>query len=340
VRETGRSPFVLEERSTAGEEPSFEDVVLEEAGTVTFGGVDPPRCVDGLFAWDVDDAGRVGMIRRDPAGLRFLRIDARGQASADVPLASLGDVFSGAVLWWAGDRWLVVASADWNRSTAIWLDAKSGASSPLASWEGERFLGLRRLPYGGFVAYRSASIGRFDADGRRLWRFDAGPRTPLLGIDDVSVTPVGSVLVLDRRGRRIGVFDAAGRVADSIDLEVALPDCRGPRQVRAELSGTVLVVDGTAIWRLREGPLARFVLRDARRRWQPSVDRIAPDGSWWFVDESSFLRVEPPDLSPDTTLVETSVLPSRFGIAGLVKQMKEPNWIYSGKIRRYVLKQI
>ena len=241
VTETGRTPFAPPKKD-AEPDPAAEARPIELAflGSIPLGS--PPKIagpVRDVGAFDLDDRGRIGFVRRTAGGSTpeaFVLIDPAAEGGSvllERPLGELADPSTASVLlaWTGGDRWVLIATrlADDGPARAWTIDAATGDATPLPRFDAPHVESIDGTGDGGFaglvVQHGEYTItewlARFDADGRTLWRVEESSEDSraLFSPDGVAVSAAGRVGVVSAVGEDLRVFSPDGRHLRTIELE-------------------------------------------------------------------------------------------------------------------------
>jgi len=311
VKETGREPYAPSE-APAEPEPKIQDVELVELGRVRFGAgplKDSP--VHGVITYDVDDRGRIGVVRRPGEGedhFTFALLDAVGEERVSFPLEPFTrDPWPAIELCWLeSNRWLITHSVSGVPARAFWIEAQASTVERIEAWRSPGVNQLVRGPegrsfalvtYAGMYTMRSALIA-FDESGRKLWEIGELYEDPtkLFSPMDLTVTADGQVVVLQGIRNELQVYEPDGTYATTVSLEAVLgAKPRYPSEVHALPEGGLLVEDQNRYAQLDD----KFELVGWIQPHYPDGSTTGPKsllvdsrGTWWSRDEGAFLELD------------------------------------------------
>jgi hypothetical protein len=315
VKEAAREPFV---EPTAGSptDSAAPERALRPLGTIELAGASPQAPpVRSVQVFDFDGRGRIGFIRREDRALAFVLVNDDGAALRETALDSLRPEqpsVTVAAAWLDGERWLLWTSSLELRakSSAWWLDAATGALTPIQGFDCPSIQAVGRFDDGGFAVLglnrnkftADNEVIAFDSQGKRRWSVRGrDPTAPNLEYyrNGLTVTATGAVCAVSAVRKDVHVFDRDGKFLKSVDLAAAwrrspnypsriVPDVEGGFAVE-DFGGTAAVVRMDSEGRIKaqvpppRTPDGRLVeLRGFR---------VAPDGKLWGADESSIVRL-------------------------------------------------
>lgn len=311
VVERGRTPYTpADSRPSA---PAIPTQRLTALGTITFppeftAAASPVRNLEGFV---IAGSDRFAFLRREAKGPdTFVVVNTAGklihQVRLDgIPIAPKSD-WSG-YLWAGGDRFLLTRSELGGKGQAWYLDAASGAITPLAGFECPPIKRIAAFPQGGFITLNTVAtkytmweeMYAFDAQGKQIWcqkggngySSEDGPER-LFSPEDLTVTPDGKVAVLDNIALTVQIYAGNGRFLKRLDLEKAwrrkpeyptniVPDANGGFLI-FDFPGKPSIVRTYADGKIRVGvPLPASA---AQENGTLDEIRIGSDGKIWVSD--------------------------------------------------------
>lgn len=316
VTEEGRRAY---EAEPAPPEAALEiqDVELRALGRVSLGkGPVKSSPLRELFTYDVDDRGRIGVVRRPPnrqGHFSFELLDTVGDPLRSFVLEDFpGEPWPGIELCWIeADRWLITRSVYGRQepSEAFWLDADGGSTRKIEGWDCPFVEELSRAGNGKFVAMvryqlkytHEDALFAFDANGAELWRIQ--PDYSAVAEDerltcamDVAVASDASVVVLEGVRNDLKIFSQDGEYLRTVGLAAVLGrEPEYPTEVHALAEGGVLVEDKHRYAVLDESfALVRWFQPHYADGSTTGIDtfEVDPHGTWWSHDLGAFLELD------------------------------------------------
>lgn len=314
VRELGVEPYtpVESERDQAPKPVAtpFEAAVL---GVVDFGAAGAAPPVSGVVCWNLDDKGRVGVVRQpaEEGGFsRFELIDNRGVAvrSFALPGIELTSSLYSTLSWVSGERWLLAADEVGESAPGFgcWIDAAGGSLENFANWNAPSPVAVERGRDGSFVLLgvqrsrysQTSQLVAYDNTGRRRWSVGENyqDEAMLFSPEDVALASNGDIVVLEKTSNRLKVYGSNGGFLSSLDLTVILgQEPSYPTDLHALPDGGWLLYDFGA--RTMHRLDAAFALLDSfplsyadgTRSDRLRLEHIGADGRWWGRDRSAFV---------------------------------------------------
>ena len=262
----------------------------------------------------VDGQGRIAFLRADEATTSFVLVDSSGKLVREIALAiqpKIDSTYWSSLCWVGGNRF-VIALSEYGvngKAKAWWVDAQTGNVEPIPTFDSPSIKRLAGAADGSFIALAALrskytfeeSVTRFDSQGQRQWRLtdDSRDAAALFAPEDVAMTGVGDVLVLENIAYRLKRFDRNGRHLSTIELEKAWK--RKPSYVVGvipESDGGCLISDFNG-----SPPFVRMTLAgvvaggfepkyaDGRAVGTAHGMQAAPDGHLWISDRHALLRL-------------------------------------------------
>lgn len=285
---------------------------LPMLGSFVLQGLAKRDAIRDIGAFDFDDRGRIGFLRRERQGYSFVLVQGTGEVLATISLPTMpqGDCACDLTLSWiTGERWLTNLGQK-NHSLGWWFDTGEGTSREFEGGDFDKITDAARTPDGGFLvlaerATDSSSkdeLVAFDAARRERWKMvqnlNGGPES-LFSPKAIAVTSRGKIGVLDVIRNTAQFFDANGSYEKTIDLKKAWR--REPNyatKLSADVDGGYIVADfhGAApfVWMKADGSVRRELrpMFDPNRRIDATVGiRCAPDGTLWVSDGQGLIRL-------------------------------------------------
>lgn len=287
-------------------------VSLKHVGTLRLGTPGEPAPIRHVQAFDIDDHGRIGFIRRDEeqgsSTYAFVLVDPEGAVIREVQLKlPTGATWGGFLAAWTmGPRWIVTSTTDRKPpNRAWWLDVEQGRLEPIDGFDCPPIRHLAGRTDGGFVVVTEGEFSEdgaiaFDRDGKRRWR--AGRkhdgRDRLMFPEAVAVLGDGRAAVISPFTKLIQLYDSSGKHTAVVDLERSLKQKPSyPTELARDGRGGLLVGDfqgTTPVWRIKsDGSSAvGFKPRHPDGRTFPfHILRAGPDGCVWTTDGEMLLRL-------------------------------------------------
>jgi sugar lactone lactonase YvrE len=323
TREVAREPYEWPpDLAKAAPAPAkLAEIALKSLGEVKLVMPAPPATqpVRDVWAFDVDDRGRVGFVRGEQGeggGCSFVVVDANGKPVVDVTRLS-SDTSQPKIAWLTGDRWVVTASRPGHdkQSRAWFVDidaAKRRASlQPIEKFEASKVESLCATGDGGFAAlcarHERSSITDelycYDKSGRRRWMIQgsSGNNSILFSPKAVAFDPTGggSIVVLENIRNKLQLLSPHGERRRTIDLKQSFGKKPNyPTDVTVTSHGTFVIHDfngSPPVWWLKnDGSLLdrfRPHFPDGRKLEIRDL-RIGPKDRIWASDGSMLVRLD------------------------------------------------
>lgn len=358
VRETERQRF--------GDEPPKAEAVpdagperpLKYLGAIKLGGSDAKAgAIRDVHKFDLDDRGRFGMARTDAQCEVTFVIGGDDETPREVKLGRLShDQCRWPLVAWAGAKtWLVTveyAKAE-DGNAGWWVESESGATRPFILPRGVSVRAVAGRPSGGIVLLGERETPKswgselatvllwIDNQGREEHGFSEAAHnsgSQLLSPDDVAVTTLGEVMVVDVIQHKVAVFDSRGSLRRTIDLEKAWGrEPNYPSGIAKDIDGGFIVEDfdaATPFVRMRPDGTVLGQLQPRYEDGRPTgrLFRVqaGPDGTLWGSDGEALLRLT------EEGIVEGAVgAPASVGDLGEVAALTldAQDWIYAADRR-------
>jgi hypothetical protein len=323
VKEVAREPYQTK-AAVAQSQPAPEklpEVALKSLGELKLAVPAPPSTqpVRDVWAFDVDDRGRVGFVRGekgDRGGCSFVLVGADGNPVVDVTPLPQG-IAHPKVAWLVGERWVVTDGPPGreaqSRAWFVDVDATKRAATLQAveKFEASSVESLCSTRDGGFAALcvrrqqssRTDELYCYDKVGRRRWMIEgrSGNDSILFSPEAVAFdrTGGGSVVVLENIRNKLQILSPHGERKRTIDLKQSFGEKPNyPTDVAVTSDGTFVIHDfhgSPPVWRLKnDGSLVdRFSPRFSDGRKLEIRDiRIGPKDGLWASDGSMLVRLD------------------------------------------------
>jgi len=206
--------------------PTFPDGHLKRLGMFTLreeGATNVSRIHD-VVEFGFDDAGRIGILRRDgPNRCSFVHMASDGKILREIGLNIPDQLFETSfpkLAWLEGNRWLIVASKQSRegKASAWWLDSSDGKFVPVTRFDSPSISKIVGSRDGGFVALAVKHFQysmehvliAFDNSGKVRWQISER-EAALLSPEDLAVTSRGQIAVLDVIRHTVQFFGKDGK---------------------------------------------------------------------------------------------------------------------------------
>jgi hypothetical protein len=319
VREAERQAFVEEPPKAEAAPDAGPERPLRYLGAIKLGGSEAKDgVIRDVHEFDVDDRGQFGMARSDAECEVTFVIGGADESPRETKLGRLGHEQCRwpLVAWTGAKTWLVTfqyAKAE-DGSAGWWVESESGPTRPFTLPRGVSVRAVAGRPSGGIVLLGERETRQswgseldtvllwFDSQGREEHGFSEAAHnsdSQLLSPDDVAVTTLGEVLVVDVIQHKVAVFDSGGSLRRTIDLEKAWGrEPNYPSGIARDVDGGFIVEDFDAavpFVRMRPDGTVRGELRprydDGRPTGRLFRVQAGPDGTVWGSDGESLLRL-------------------------------------------------
>ncbi len=288
-------------------------VELELLGTTELGSAEPANPISGHFgSLSIDPGGNLGLVRRNPSGsIQFIRVDPEGSILTnvvlDLPKDDKARFPSLAAVSEA--RWVLLRpmSSRNEQGKAWWLDAQSGALTPIDQFEPRPIESLAPCGDGGFFALARRdqrfsvreAFARIDAEGEMVWDQLKPGYEQSMGVQAATWIQGKGVAALIGTKHTIDFFDQDGKFERSVELNDVLGKRPNyPSGLRADLDGGLILHDfngSPPIYRINRDNVVTARLHprfpDGRTFSIRGDVQVAPDGSLWTSDSHSLLRL-------------------------------------------------
>lgn len=313
VAETDRGPFPTEPRTAISQ---LERVSPRHLGTIELEiDNDPLPEVHEVDAFDFDDQGRLGVVRRDKGEYPFLLLSRAGKVLRRHEL-SLDKLHTLPRMdWIGGDDWVITATylasqlPDGRRYRSHLIDAQTGEVGHFSLDETSAIIALKPLANGGLLALHASDQGAkhafvavYDESQNQVWKAE-----PLLlesaRPNDVSLLefPDGSVAVHAAGSTRLDKYEPSGDRYTKSVIELASREYDSTSSAAAPPDGVVHTFDCIIPTLSRfsdDGALASSVpVKTPAGRyidalgWDGLRLRTGPDGGLWTSDGHGVMRI-------------------------------------------------
>jgi len=300
-------------------------VILKHLGTISLQWqAPPPPPIRNVSDFDIDDRGRIGLIRHDGgAGLSFLLVTQQGELLNELAFdMETAKRIALAQLRWVGhERWVV--ASELHSGSAWWVDVKQGGIWPVQSLEAPSIDSIAADQRGGFVFYtrvlEKTHGTTYMFKGGRVFGVDSSGEQHLVATNEpsadrhmpfsasIAVTSDARIILLDQNTQDLIVFERDGRFLRTLksgELRYCVP---GSQEICKDAKGGV-------VWNDPYGsPTIRRIQVDVSRPTEPGKPyqrvefqprhpdgkifaplggvRVDPHGKIWASDGQSVFRL-------------------------------------------------